>query len=107
MRHRITSFRCVEADKECDSSSLEVQVLYLREISANSSPSRDRHPPQTRQSSITRAGSAHGGTTSGGCVPTVKAMRPRLEAMASSNESNAASSIVSPPGAGLKLDATL
>src|SRR5438309_10320114 len=107
MRHRITSFRCVEAEEECDSSSLEVQDLYLREISANSSPSRDRHPPQTRQSSITRAVSAHGGTTNGGCVPTVNAMRPRLEAMASSKESKAASSIVRRAVAGLKLDATL
>src|SRR4051812_9027385 len=107
MRHRITSFRCVEADEECDSSPSEVQDLYLREFSANSSPSRDRRSPQTRQSSIARAGSAHGGTTSGGCVPTVNAMRPRLETIASSNESNAASSMVSRPVAGLNLDATL
>jgi hypothetical protein len=74
----------------------------------------NRHTPplraacrQTRQSSITRAISAHGGTMRGGCVLTVNATRPRLEAMASSKGSYAPRSIVSRPVAGLKLDAVL
>src|SRR5438309_3710738 len=106
MRHRITSFRCVEAEENDDSCAAEVQDLYSREFSANSLPSRDP-ADQARQSSNTCAASGPGGTTSGGWLATVNPTRPRLFASPSSSGSYAPTSIVTLPVAALKLEGTL
>src|SRR5438105_13263272 len=105
MRHRITSFRCVEAASKMIHARLKRKTC-IRVNNRHTSPLRAACG-QTRQSSITRATCAQGGTTSAGCVPTVKATRPRLDAIASSKGSKFARSIVSLPVAGSKLDATL
>ena len=49
---------------------------------------------QTRQSSITRATSDQGGTTSAASPEELNPIRPRLEAIASRNGSNAARSVL-------------
>jgi len=103
MRHRITSFRCVEAKWKM--SLIEVQRKTCNAV--NIRQSSCLRVFQARQSSITRAASAHGGTTKGGSVPTANPMRPRLPVMASSSGSNAAISIVSLPVAGLNAEGTL
>ena len=103
MRHRITSFRCVEAKRKMSLIGPQRKTCNAVNIRQSSC----LRVFQARQSSITRAASAHGGTTSGGSTPTVKPTRPRLLVMASSSGSNAASSIVSLPVAELNADGTL
>src|SRR5690349_9404040 len=97
MRHRITSFRCVEAAlkvihrrQECKTCN-EVNIRQSLLLRAG----------QTRQSSITRAASAQDGRTSADCPETLNSTRPRLKAMASRKGSNAASVALSFPVAGL------
>ena len=77
MRHRITSFRCVEA--KVIMSPGEVQCKTCNVI-------------QFRQSSMARVGSGQFGTTSGGAPATPTAKRDLLNARASSNLSNAGTS---------------
>jgi hypothetical protein len=99
MRHRITSFRCVEAEgkvihpwakhKTCNAVNIW-QSSLLRAF-------------QARQSSTTRAASAQAGTTSAACPETLNAVRPRLNAIASSSGSYALNVALSLPVAGLKL----
>src|SRR5436309_373699 len=99
MRHRITSFRCVEAEekmsfivgkrKTCTCVKFR-QTLWLRAA-------------QARQSSITCAASAQAGTTSAGPPDTLTPKRPRLKAIASSSGSVATTSALRRWVAGLKL----
>ena len=79
MRHRITSFRCVEAN--ANMSPLGPQRKTCIAI-------------QIRQSSTVRAASGHAGITSGTAPGIDTAIRPRLKAIPSSKLSNAGSSAV-------------
>ena len=77
MRHRITSFRYVETK-----SNMSPRGLERKTCNAN----------QIRQSSIVRAASGQAGITKASAPVITTAMRPRLNAIASSKGSRAASS---------------
>jgi len=79
MRHRITSFRCVEAKGMM--SLMTVQSKTCNEV--NIRQSLLLRAGQTRQSSTTRAASAQDGMTSAAWSATLNSTRPRLKAMAS------------------------
>ena len=72
MRHRITSFRCVEAKENV--SRTRAQRKTCSDV-------------KFRQSSTTRATSSHDGTTRVGWPETLVPIRPRLNAIASSRPS--------------------
>src|SRR5436190_8743328 len=106
MRHRITSFRCVEAVANMSLRAVKRKTCNEVNIRQFSCASRARQR-YVRQSSITRDISDQDGTTSVGAEPTLKATRPRLNAIASSSGSKAPNSAVKRAVAGLKLAGAL
>src|SRR5215217_9631940 len=108
MRHRITSFPCVEADLMMSLTGLQSKTCNVVNI-RQSSCLRAENPTgsQVRQSSITRAASDHDGNINGGCPETLTAIRPRLNATASSSASKALNVALIRAVEGLKLAGTL
>ena len=87
MRHRITSFRCVEAVKKMSFCGAERKTCNAVNIRQTSLLRTKANHPHTRQSSITRATSAQGGTTKAATPDVLNPILPRLEAIASSSGS--------------------
>src|SRR5689334_4379921 len=100
MRHRITSFRCVEATSKMSHAWLNTRLVIAR-ICVRLL--RFVPPIQTRQSSITLPTSDQGGITSAATPDVLNPIRPRLEAIASSSGSNAARSAATRPAAASKV----